>query len=88
MRQQLAVYKRTATRPKLLRTERLFEPQQACGSVTPDTIPRWHRQLIARKWTFTPRRPGRPGIMKATSSLILRVGTENTLVAASGWEDS
>ena len=30
--------------------------------VTPDTILRWHRQLIARKWTFTPKRPGRPGI--------------------------
>src|SRR5437899_4505185 len=45
--------------------------------VTPDTILRWHRQLIARKWTFTPKRPGRPGIMKEISSLILRMATEN-----------
>jgi len=45
--------------------------------VTPDTILRWHRQLIAQKWTFTPNRPGRPGIMKAIASLILRMATEN-----------
>ena len=45
--------------------------------VTPDTILRWHRQLIAQKWTFTPNRPGRPGIMKAISALIVRMATEN-----------
>ena len=45
--------------------------------VTPDTILRWHRQLIARKWTFTPRRPGRPGIMREISSLVVRMATEN-----------
>jgi putative transposase len=51
--------------------------RQVATSVTPDTILRWHRQLIARKWTFAPKRPGRPGIMKAISSLILRMATEN-----------
>jgi putative transposase len=35
--------------------------RQVATIVTPDTIRRWHRQLIARKWTFTPTRPGRPG---------------------------
>jgi len=28
--------------------------------VTPDTILRWHRQLIAQKWTLKRRSPGRP----------------------------
>ena len=28
--------------------------------VTPDTILRWHRELIARKWTCAKRRGGRP----------------------------
>src|SRR5215831_12236648 len=51
--------------------------RQVATIVTPDTILRWHRQLIACKWTFTPRRPGRPGIMKTISSLIVRMATEN-----------
>jgi hypothetical protein len=45
--------------------------------VTPDTILRWHRRLIAQKWTFTSRRPGRPGIMIDISTLIVRMATEN-----------
>jgi putative transposase len=51
--------------------------RQVATIVAPDTILRWHRQLIARKWTFTPKRPGRPGIMKEVSALILRMATEN-----------
>ena len=45
--------------------------RQVATIVTPDTILRWHRQLIARKWTFTPQRPGRPRTTKAIASLIL-----------------
>ena len=52
--------------------------RQVATIVTPDTILRWHRQLIARKWTFTPKRPGRPRIMQEISSLILRMATENS----------
>jgi putative transposase len=51
--------------------------RQVATIVTPDTIRRWHRQLIARKWTFTPTRPGRPRIMPEISSLIVRMATEN-----------
>jgi putative transposase len=50
---------------------------QVATIVTPDTILRWHRQLITRKWTFAPKRLGRPGVMKETASLILRMATEN-----------
>jgi putative transposase len=52
--------------------------RQVATIVTPDTILRWHRQLIARKWTFTPKRPGRPRIMQEISSLIRRMATENS----------
>ena len=51
--------------------------RQVATIVTPDTILRWHRQLIARKWTVASKRPGRPGIMREISSLILRMATEN-----------
>jgi putative transposase len=52
--------------------------RQVATIVTPDTILRWHRQLIARKWTFMPKRPGRPRIMQEISSLILRMAMENS----------
>jgi hypothetical protein len=52
--------------------------RQVATLVTPDTILRWHRHLIARKWTFTPKRPGRPGVMKEISTLIVRMATENS----------
>jgi hypothetical protein len=46
--------------------------------VTPATILRWHRNLIARKRTFTERRrPGRPSTGSSIKSLILRMAREN-----------
>src|SRR2546422_2256641 len=45
--------------------------------VTPDTILRWHRRLIAQKWTFAAKRPGRPGTMKEIASLIVRMAADN-----------
>ena len=45
--------------------------------VTPDTILRWHRRLIAAKWTYASKRVGRPGIMKRIRELIVRMATDN-----------
>ena len=45
--------------------------------VTPDTILRWHRELIARKWTYTRHRPGRPGVLAEIRRLVLRMAREN-----------
>jgi putative transposase len=39
---------------------------------------RWHRRLIALKWTFETKRVGRPGLMKAIKALIVRMATENS----------
>ncbi len=46
--------------------------------VTPDTILRWHRRLIALKWTHEAKRVGRPGLMKAIAALIVRMAQENS----------
>jgi hypothetical protein len=36
--------------------------------VSPDTLMRWHRRLVAQKWDFSKRRsPGRPGIIREAS---------------------
>src|SRR6266566_5482606 len=46
--------------------------------VSPDTLLRWHRRLVAQKWDFTHRRgPGRPGIMRHIAELIVRMAQEN-----------
>jgi len=46
--------------------------------VTPATILRWHRHLVARKWTFTERRrPGRPSTGASIKTLVLRMAREN-----------
>jgi putative transposase len=46
--------------------------------VSPDTLLRWHRRLVAQKWNFTHRRgPGRPGIMRQISELIVRMAQDN-----------
>jgi putative transposase len=46
--------------------------------VSPDTLLRWHRRLVAQKWNFAERRgAGRPGIMRHVSELIVRMAQEN-----------
>ena len=45
--------------------------------VTPDTLMRWHRQLIRLKWTYEAKRVGRPGLMRAIKELIVRMALEN-----------
>ncbi len=46
--------------------------------VSPDTLLRWRRQVVAQKWNFVRRRgPGRPGIMREISDLILRMALDN-----------
>jgi len=45
--------------------------------VQPATLLRWHRDLIAKRWTYSHGRPGRPGIAKGTTALVLRLSKEN-----------
>ena len=51
--------------------------RQVAAIVTPDTILRWHRQLIARKWTCAKRRGGRLGVLVEIRRLVLRMAEEN-----------
>ena len=46
--------------------------------VSPDTLLRWHRRLIAQKWDYSPRRGrGRPETARVILDLICRIAQEN-----------
>ncbi len=86
-RHQLAVLQRRTPRPRMSRADRaltaalarLLPARRRLGLiVTPSTILRWHRQLLTRRWTTPPVRPGRPAIPAGVRALVLRLATENT----------
>jgi len=48
--------------------------------VTPDTLLRWHRLLVAKKWDYSQRRqhqPGRPQLAQEIQELVVRLAQEN-----------
>ena len=93
LRQQLAVLKRTVTRPHVRSRDRLFwillakgwrDWRSALILVQPDTVVRWHRQWLRRRWTRLPqqRRPGRPTTNLAIRGLVRTMTTANPLWGA------
>ena len=51
--------------------------RQIATVVTPDTILRWHRQLIARKWTYARKRSSRHEVLAEIRRLVVRMAEEN-----------
>jgi hypothetical protein len=45
--------------------------------VQPATVLRWHRDLVANRWTYPHGRPGRPAIPAVTAALVVRLAKEN-----------
>ena len=68
LRRQLAVLRRQISRPALEPADRellaalsRFLPKGRWNAfvLTPATLLRWHRELIARRWTYPHKKPGR-----------------------------
>jgi hypothetical protein len=52
--------------------------EEMAGIVTPDTILRWYRKLVARKYDGSKnRRLGRPPRAKEIAELVVRIAAEN-----------
>jgi hypothetical protein len=86
LRHQLHVLRRQVARAQSTSAERVFLaaasrllPRRCWRAffVTPETLLRWHRELVARRWSYPHRSPGRPSIPAATVELVLRLAREN-----------
>jgi hypothetical protein len=92
LRHQVAVYKRTVTRPRLCRIDRFFWVglarvwagwKRPLFIVTPDTVLRWERRRFREHWTKLSGRPtgGRPPVNAEIKVLIMRMAAANPLWA-------
>ena len=86
LRHEVAVLRRTNPRPTLTWLDRamlsalsrlLPAPLRRLRLVSPRTLLRWHAQLVARRWTYPHRRPGRPPTAPPIRALVLRMAREN-----------
>jgi putative transposase len=86
LRHQLVVLRRQQPRPSLCPADRAFfaaltrvlpQPRRRGLLVTPQTLLRWHRELVHRKWAQPHRNPGRPPVDGRVRELVLRFAREN-----------
>ena len=87
LRHEVSVLRRQAARPRLGPADRavlaalsavLPRVRWPVFFVQPKTLLRWHRQLVARRWTYRATKPpGRPRTGQAVRELVVRFATEN-----------
>ena len=87
LRHELAILRRQTRRPQFTPSDRFLLtalsrvlPRRSWHAmlVTPETLLRWHRRLVARRWTYPRRPPGRPPLEEAVRELILQLARENS----------
>src|SRR5271165_5884315 len=85
LRHEVAVLRRQVARPALRPPDRALlaglsrlipRSKRTRFFVQPDTLLRWHRELVRRKWTY-PKPAGRPKIPAGTLQVVLRLAREN-----------
>ena len=88
LRQEVIVLRRQVNRPRIRPEERMvlsllqrLRParERLSSLVTPDTLRRWHRELVRRKWTRPHRVNPRRRIPLESQLLVWRLAKENPL---------
>jgi putative transposase len=86
LRHQLAILRRQHPRPRLRPKDRallaalsrlLPRPRWSIFMVRPETLLRWHRRMVGRRWTYPAQGRGRPSLPQQVQTLIVRLATEN-----------
>jgi transposase InsO family protein len=86
LRHELSILRRQVSQPRFEPQDRLLLaalsrvlPRCSWNAflVRPETLLRWHRRLVARRWTYPCRSPGRPPISREVWELVLRLAREN-----------
>ncbi|MEH1130360.1 integrase core domain-containing protein [Micromonospora sp. CPCC 206061] len=86
LRHQLAVLRRQVPRPRYTPADRMLlaalakllpRERWAVFLVTPSTLLRWHRELIARRWTYPNSGRDRHGLDEEIVALVVRLAREN-----------
>jgi putative transposase len=92
LRHQLTVLRRQISRPRFEPADRallaavsrmLPRSVWSCFLVKPDTLLRWHRQLVKGVWTYPRRGPGRPPLDPEVQQLIVRLARRTPAGATS-----
>src|SRR3954454_9637953 len=85
LRHQLAVLRRQVVRPRYNPADRmglaaldklLSRKRWAVFLVTPATLLRWRRELIARRWTYPPTGRDRRGLDEKIVAMVVRLARE------------
>ena len=85
LRHELAILRRQPRRPPIAAHDRIvlaaasrLLPRARWPSfiVTPATLLRWHRRLVAKRWTYA-HPVGRPAMRREIRALVLRLAREN-----------
>jgi putative transposase len=86
VRHELEVLRRNQPRPRFEPADRawlcalsrlLAKDRRPAFFVRPETLLRWHRQIVTRHWTYPHRLPGRPPIGEDLVTLIVAMASDN-----------